>query len=89
MQPDEQTPEPDRDQGSDLGREQGRDPAAAKFWTLQAIRLAGILTAMAGAAGAAEKLAMPQWAAGLLLAAGVGIYFGLPVALARKWKAER
>jgi hypothetical protein len=81
VQPDEHPPEHDRDQG--------RDPAAAKFWTLQGIRLAGIVTAMAGAAGVAEKLAMPQWAAGLLLAAGVGIYFGLPVALARKWKAER
>jgi hypothetical protein len=81
VQPGDQPPDPDQNSG--------RDPAAAKFWTLQGIRLVGIVTAMAGAAGVAEKLAMPQWAAGLLLAAGVGIYFGLPVALARKWKAER
>lgn len=84
MQPGNHPPDP----GHDPGQTPGRDPAAAKFWTLQGIRLAGILTAMAGAAGVAEKLAMPQWMAGVLLAAGVGIYFGLPVALAKKWKAE-
>lgn len=69
--------------------ENERDPAVAKFWALQAIRVVGILTAMVGAAGVADRIAIPQWLAGILLAAGVGIFFGLPVALAKKWKAER
>lgn len=77
MQPGNHPPDP------------GHDPAAAKFWTLQAVRLVGILIAMAGAAGVAEKLPLPQWFAGLLLAAGVGIFFGVPIALAKKWKAEQ
>ena len=77
MQPDDPVPGPQT------------DPAIARFWTLRLVQLLGILVAMAGAASLAGKLDMPQWAAGLLLAAGIGIFFGLPGALAQKWKAEK
>jgi hypothetical protein len=65
------------------------DPAAARFWTLQVLRIAGIIVTLLGAAGAADRMAMPDELSALLLAAGVGIFFGLPVALARKWKAGK
>ena len=65
------------------------DPAKARFWTLQAVRLVGIVVALAGISGVAGKLDVSQLVAALLLAGGVGIYFGLPVALAKKWKADK
>lgn len=67
----------------------GKDPAAARFWTLRAVQLVGIVVTLIGVAGVGERIAMPQILAGLLLAAGVGIFFGLPVALARRWKSEK
>ena len=74
---------------SDDTRARQRDPAVAKFWTLQAVRVAGLVMVLVGLAGTSGRIALPEWLAALILAAGVGTFFGLPVALARKWKAQR
>ena len=75
--------EPDRQSGGPSGE------AIARFWILNAARLLGLILVLVGIAALGERFAAPRWLAGLLLAAGVAIFFGLPLVLARRWKARK
>ena len=63
--------------------------AVRRFWTLNAVRLLGLVLVLAGVAALGERVDAPRWLAGLLLAGGVATFFGLPLALSRRWKAKR
>ncbi len=65
----------------------GHDPAAARFWTLQFIRLSGMLTAILGALIIAKVIFLPEPLGPILLVLGAAEFFVLPIVLARKWKS--
>ena len=60
-----------------------------RFWTLNAVRLAGLALVLVGISALGERVEMPRWAAGAFLFVGVGVFFFLPFALARRWKADK
>ena len=67
------------------------DEALAKrrFWTLRIVQVIGIAVVLAGIAGLGERFPMPRTLIAILVIIGTGIFFGLPVVLARKWKSEK
>ena len=67
------------------------DEALAKrrFWTLRIVQVIGIAVVLAGIAGLGERFPMPRTVVAVLVMMGTGIFFGLPVVLARKWKSEK
>ena len=67
----------------------GRDPALAKFLLLNVIRIAGLLAVLAGIAGLGDKLPMPQWLAAAGVVLGVGLFFIVPMFVARRWKGRK
>lgn len=75
--------QPDRPSGSP------HSEAISRFWILNAVRLLGLALVLAGIASLGERIEIPRWLAGALLAAGVGTFFGLPLVLARRWKARQ
>ena len=68
---------------------QGRDPALAKFLLLNVIRIVGLLAVLAGIAGLGDRLPMPQWLAALAVIMGVGLFFIVPMFVARRWKGRK
>lgn len=62
------------------------DPAAARFWLLQLLRLGGVVMAVLGAMILARSLDAPPALGVVLLAGGVVEFFFLPAILARRWK---
>ena len=63
-----------------------RDPAAARFWLMQLLRLSGAVMVMVGAAIMAEAIDLP-FAIGLVLVLlGFAEFFVIPRLLARRWK---
>ena len=65
------------------------DPARARFFILQALRLSGVALAVLGVAVIAGKLPLPAVAGYVLLLAGVADAMILPPVLARKWRTPR
>ena len=63
--------------------------ARRRFWTLRVVQIVGIAVVLAGIAGLGERFPMPRILIAILVVIGTGIFFGLPVALARKWKSEK
>jgi uncharacterized membrane protein HdeD (DUF308 family) len=67
-----------------------RDPAAARFMAMQAVRLAGVAMVLAGllvVAGPPDVLGnLPDVAGYILLAAGLIDVFLVPTLLARRWR---
>ena len=68
-----------------------RDPAAARFAVIQLTRLAGVAMVVLGVLIANGDMlpGLPGWAGYLLLAAGLGDVFVVPVLLARKWRTPK
>ena len=64
-----------------------RDPAAARFWTLQLMRVGGALLAVGGALIIAGKVLGPMVLGYGLLLLGVFEFFFLPTMLAKRWKS--
>ena len=68
------------------------DPAAARFFVLQLVRLSGALLALAGVLIISGKLAwlpkLPEAAGYVLIAAGLAEFFVAPLFLARRWKSR-
>ena len=64
-----------------------RDPAAARFWMLQLMRVGGALLAVGGALIIAGKVPGPMVLGYGLLLLGVFEFFFLPAMLARRWKS--
>ena len=67
--------------------EQVPDPAAARYWMLQLMRLGGVLLVIAGAMMIGGRLPAPPVLGYGLLLAGMFEFFFLPRMLAKRWKS--
>ena len=63
-----------------------RDPAAARFWLMQLLRLSGAVLVMIGAAIMAEAIDLPFAIGLVLLLLGFTEFFVIPRLLARRWR---
>ena len=63
------------------------DPAKARFLTIQAVRLSGVVTAVLGALVLGGVLPLPEIAGYILVALGVAEIFILPIVLAKRWRS--
>lgn len=63
------------------------DPAKARFLTIQAVRLSGVVTAVLGALVLGGILPLPEIAGYILVALGVAEIFILPIVLAKRWRS--
>ena len=63
------------------------DPAAARFFALQAIRLSGLVMAVFGALILGKVVDLPQAVGYVLLVLGGLDFFVVPTLLAKKWKS--
>lgn len=66
---------------------EGTDPAARRFWLLQAVRLSGIGLAALGALIVAGRIALPSALGMVLIVTGAFEVFLLPAIIARRWKS--
>lgn len=64
-----------------------RDPAAARFFVIQIVRLTGIALAVLGLVVLGGRLEWPKLAGVGLLVAGLFDAMAVPLILARKWKS--
>lgn len=67
----------------------GKDPAAARFAIIQAMRLFGVGLVIAGILVASGRSPLPGWAGYALLAVGLIDVFVVPPILARKWRTPK
>jgi hypothetical protein len=69
------------------------DPAAARFWTIQLVRLSGVALVVVGLLLQAGRIAplreIPQAGALILIAIGLVEIFVAPTLLARRWRSPR
>jgi|TARA_R100000049_G_scaffold1001_2_gene2194 hypothetical protein len=65
------------------------DPAKARFLTIQAVRLSGVVTAVLGALVLGGILPLPEIAGYILVALGVAEIFILPIVLAKRWRSDQ
>lgn len=76
---------PERNDGPE--RDNEPDPAIARYWMLQLMRLGGILLAFGGVAIIAGRVDGPLVLGYGLVLLGAFEFFFLPRALARRWKS--
>ena len=69
--------------------ETDHDPAKARFLTIQAVRLSGVVTAVLGALVLGGILPLPEIAGYILVALGVAEIFILPIVLAKRWRSDQ
>ncbi len=62
------------------------DPAKARFFTIQAVRLSGVVFAVLGALVLGRILELPEFVGYLFLAFGAFDIFILPIMLAKRWR---
>ncbi len=67
--------------------ETDHDPAKARFLTIHAVRLSGVVTAVLGALVLGGILPLPEIAGYILVALGVAEIFILPIVLAKRWRS--
>lgn len=65
------------------------DAARRRFFTIQAVRLAGVAFVVIGMLIVSDRIAAPAWLGYLLLANGLVDVFIIPVRLARKWRTPQ
>ncbi|HBR85112.1 MAG TPA: hypothetical protein DD861_13170 [Erythrobacter sp.] len=63
------------------------DQAKARFLTIQAVRLSGVVTAVLGALVLGGILPLPEIVGYILVALGVAEIFILPIVLAKRWRS--
>lgn len=68
---------------------QTSDPARQRFFTIQAVRLAGVALAVLGALVLARIVPLPEVAGYVLLLLGAADVFILPQVLARRWRTPQ
>ena len=66
---------------------QGHDPAKARFFAMQGVRLIGIVLAVAGAFIIANRLPLPDILGYLFIALGATNIFIMPLILAKRWRS--
>ncbi len=64
------------------------DPAAARFWTLQAMRLLGLVMVVIGATIVSGRLLDSPDFGYVLLVLGAIAFFLLPVLVKRRWRSR-
>lgn len=68
-----------------------RDPAAARFFAIQLVRLAGVAMVLVGLLVTARRIealnVLPAWVGYLLIALGLVEVFVMPTVLARLWRS--
>ena len=64
------------------------DPAKARFFLIQAVRLSGVVLGILGALVLGEILPVPELVGYLLLAFGAFDVFILPTILAKRWSSR-
>ena len=64
------------------------DPAKARFFMIQAVRLSGVVLGVLGALVLGEILPLPELVGYLLLAFGAFDVFILPTILAKRWSSR-
>jgi hypothetical protein len=69
-----------------MTNEPQNDPAARRFFTIQAVRLAGVAFVVLGMMIVSGRLPWPVWLGYLLLVNGLVDIFVIPLRLARKWR---
>ena len=62
------------------------DPARARFFVIQLLRLSGVAFVLLGLAILNGAIALPEIAGYALLAVGLGDALVAPILLARRWK---
>ncbi|GGB97232.1 hypothetical protein GCM10011494_14630 [Novosphingobium endophyticum] len=66
-----------------------RDPAAARFAIIQAVRLTGVACVIGGMIIATGRSSLPDWIGYVLLANGLVDVFVIPPILVRKWRTPK
>lgn len=66
-----------------------RDPAAARFAIIQAVRLTGVICVIGGMLAATGRTPLPEWVGYALLANGIVDTFIIPQMLVRKWRTPK
>ncbi len=69
-----------------------RDPAVARYFILQIVRLGGAVAVLLGVLVQADRAPawlseLPTWTGYILTLAGMIAFFALPKILARRWKS--
>ena len=64
------------------------DPAKARFLTIQAVRLSGVVLAVLGALVLGLVLPLPEIIGYVLLVLGALDVFVLPLILAKRWRSD-
>jgi hypothetical protein len=62
------------------------DPARGRFFTIQAVRMAGVACVVLGMLIATQRIAWPEWLGYVLIANGLLDVLVIPIMLARKWR---
>ncbi|MEZ5680336.1 MAG: hypothetical protein R3E14_03465 [Erythrobacter sp.] len=65
------------------------DPAAGRFWAIQAIRISGVILAVLGALILGEIIDLPTEVGYVFLVLGALDVFVMPLVLARRWNSSR
>ena len=66
-----------------------KDPAAARFAIIQAVRLSGVGLVIVGMLALSGRLSLPDWIGYPLLAVGLADIFLIPQVLVRKWRTPK
>lgn len=72
-----------------MSNKPAEDPARARFFTMQAVRLAGVACVIVAILIVSERIAWPQFLGYLLLASGLIAVLVIPTLLARRWRTPR
>jgi hypothetical protein len=72
-----------------MSAEPADDPARARFFTIQAVRLTGVACVVLGMLIASQRIAWSQWLGYLLLVIGLIDVLVVPTLLARRWRTPR
>lgn len=62
------------------------DPAANRFWIMQAMRFSGMVLAIFGALILGQIIDLPQFVGAIFLVLGAVDFFIVPIVLAKRWK---
>ena len=68
---------------------QGHDPAKARFFAMQGVRLIGIVLAVFGAFILANRVPLPEILGYLFIALGATSIFIMPLILAKRWRSDQ